>query len=68
MVNIRFRGRERERPEFGRDLMQRLAEEVADYGTIEQPPKVEGGSMTMVLAPVRRPKPPPAASEEQEDE
>lgn len=55
-VTIRFRGRERERPEFGRDLMNRLATEVADYGTVEQNPKVEGGSMTMVLAPVRRAK------------
>ncbi len=53
-VTIRFRGRERERPEFGRELMDRLAEEVADYGTIEQPPKIEGGSMTMVLAPVKQ--------------
>lgn len=56
-VNIRFRGRERERPEFGRDLMTRLAGELAEYGTVEQPPKVEGGSMTMVLAPIRRQKP-----------
>ena len=55
-VTIRFRGRERERPEFGRDLMNRLATEVADYGTVEQNPKVEGGSMTMVLAPLRRAK------------
>ena len=55
-VTIRFRGRERERPEFGRDLMNRLATEVADYGTVEQNPKVEGGSMTMVLAPLRRVK------------
>ena len=55
-VTIRFRGRERERPEFGRDLMTRLAEEVADYGTVEQAPKIEGGSMTMVLAPVRQQK------------
>jgi len=30
-VTIRFRGRERERPEFGRELMTRLAEEVADF-------------------------------------
>lgn len=55
-VTIRFRGRERERPEFGRDLMNRLAEEVAGFGTVEQAPKIEGGSMTMVLAPVRQPK------------
>lgn len=67
-VTIRFRGRERERPEFGRELMKRLAEEVSDYGTIEQPPKVEGGSMTMVLAPVRRSKSTKIASEEQEEE
>lgn len=55
-VTIRFRGRERERPEFGRELMERLAEEVSDYGIVEQTPKIEGGSMTMVLAPLRRPK------------
>jgi translation initiation factor IF-3 len=78
-VTIRFRGRERERPEFGRNLMNRLSEELAEYGTIEQSPKVEGGSMTMVLAPVRRQKanraerstdevPPPDADEEQQDE
>ena len=68
-VTIRFRGRERERPEFGRDLMNRLAEEVAEYGTIEQRPKVEGGSMTMVLAPVRRPKgSQPESNGEQPDE
>ncbi|HEX6222398.1 MAG TPA: translation initiation factor IF-3 [Acidimicrobiia bacterium] len=66
-VTIRFRGRERERPEFGRDLMTRLAEEVSDYGTVEQTPKIEGGSMTMVLAPLpksQRPK----SNEQQQDE
>lgn len=52
-VTIRFRGRERERPEFGRALMDRLATEVSEFGTVEQPPSLEGGSMTMVLAPVR---------------
>ena len=55
-VTIRFRGRERERPEFGRELMDQLAEEVSEYGTIEQSPKIEGGSMTMVLAPIRQSK------------
>lgn len=55
-VTIRFRGRERERPEFGRELMDRLADELSDYGEIEQSPKIEGGSMTMVLAPKKRAK------------
>ena len=67
-VTIRFRGRERERPEFGRDLMKRLADELVGSGTIEQPPKVEGGSMTMVLAPLRRQKTSQASKQEQNDE
>ena len=67
-VTIRFRGRERERPEFGRELMTRLADQVAEFGTIEQPPKIEGGSMTMVLAPVRRAKTSQSGNESQRDE
>jgi translation initiation factor IF-3 len=53
-VTIRFRGREQERPAFGKDLLDRLAEELADVAVIEQAPKLEGRSMTMVLAPTRR--------------
>ena len=56
-VTVRFRGRESERPEFGQRLLDRLAEEVAEVGTVEQPPSMEGRNLTMVLAPVRRPKP-----------
>lgn len=66
-VTIRFRGRERERPDFGRELMERLADEVSDYGTVEQAPKLEGGSMTMVLAPLPRSQQ-PASGEQQSDE
>lgn len=67
-VNIRFRGRERERPEFGRDLMNRLAEELSDHGTVEQAPKIEGGSMTMVLAPIRRSKGSGGGGQQKEEE
>ncbi|MCZ6519169.1 MAG: translation initiation factor IF-3 [Actinobacteria bacterium] len=66
-VTIRFRGRENERPSFGKDLMERLATDLAEFGTVEQPPKVEGGSMTMVLSPMRRTKTPVVKSEEQKD-
>lgn len=66
-VTIRFRGRENERPSFGKDLMERLATDLAEFGTVEQPPKVEGGSMSMVLSPMRRTKTPVVKSEEQED-
>lgn len=67
-VTIRFRGRERERPEFGRDLMDQLAEELSEYGTVEQTPKIEGGSMTMVLAPVRRSKSSGGGQQKDEEE
>lgn len=67
-VTIRFRGRERERPEFGRELMEQLADEVSDYGVVEQAPKIEGGSMTMVLAPVRQPKGSGGGGRQQRDE
>jgi translation initiation factor IF-3 len=55
-VTIRFRGRENERPAFGKDLMDRLATDLTDFAVVEQAPKLEGNSMTMVLAPVRRAK------------
>ncbi|MGH8874157.1 MAG: translation initiation factor IF-3 [Acidimicrobiia bacterium] len=54
-VTVRFRGREHERPEFGRRLLDRLAEEVGELATIEQPAALEGRNMVMVLAPTRKP-------------
>ncbi len=53
-VTIRFRGREQERPAFGKDLLDRLAEDLVDVAVTEQTPKLEGRSMTMVLAPTKR--------------
>lgn len=67
-VTIRFRGRERERPDFGRELMDRLATEVSEVGTVEQPPQIEGGSMTMVLAPIRQQKRPKREERQQDEE
>jgi translation initiation factor IF-3 len=52
-VTIMFRGREREHPDRGRDLLMRLAEDVKQLGTIETQPLLEGRNMTMVLAPTR---------------
>ncbi|MFB9728284.1 translation initiation factor IF-3 [Haloechinothrix salitolerans] len=50
-VTIMFRGREQSRPELGFRLLQRLADDVADLGTIESAPKQDGRNMIMVLAP-----------------
>ena len=52
-VTIMFRGREREHPDRGRDLLLRLAEEVAEIGQIESPPLLDGRNMVMVLGPTK---------------
>jgi translation initiation factor IF-3 len=52
-VTIMFRGREREHPDRGRDLLMRLAEDVRELGVIESQPLLEGRNMTMVLAPTK---------------
>jgi len=52
-VTIMFRGREREHPDRGRDLLARLADEVRELGSIESQPLLEGRNMTMVLAPTK---------------
>jgi translation initiation factor IF-3 len=63
-VTIRFRGREQERPGFGKDLLDRLAEELGDVSIVEQVPKIEGRSMTMVLAPAKKARATAESSEE----
>jgi translation initiation factor IF-3 len=53
-VTIMFRGREQSRPELGFNLLQKLAEDVAEDGTVEFKPKQDGRNMIMVLAPTRK--------------
>ena len=53
-VTIMFRGREQSRPELGYRLLQRLAEDVVELGTVESAPKQDGRNMIMVLAPTRK--------------
>ena len=53
-ITIMFRGRETTHPERGEALLMRLADDVADLGTVEQRPTQDGRNMTMLLAPVRR--------------
>jgi translation initiation factor IF-3 len=52
-VTIRFRGREISYPELALEDLKEVAEELADVGTIEQSPAMEGRVMTMVLAPAK---------------
>ncbi|RJQ33411.1 MAG: translation initiation factor IF-3 [Actinobacteria bacterium] len=48
-VTIMFRGREMAHPDLGRKLLDRLAEDVAEYSEIEFAPKQEGRNMIMIL-------------------
>jgi translation initiation factor IF-3 len=50
-VTIMFRGREVTHPERGIAILDRLAEELAELGVVEQRPIQEGRNMTMLLAP-----------------
>jgi translation initiation factor IF-3 len=52
-ITIMFRGREQSRPELGYRLLQRLAEDVAEIGTVEFAPKQDGRNMVMVIGPLR---------------
>ena len=54
-VTIMFRGREMAHPERGEALLRKVADEIAEFGTVEQQPNQEGRNMTMVVAPVRTP-------------
>jgi translation initiation factor IF-3 len=50
-VFVMFRGREMAHTEFGRDVLDRVAETLKDITVIESPPKLEGRNMSMTLSP-----------------
>jgi len=55
-VTLRFRGREMAHQEIGAVLLQRLKDDLAEHGTVEQEAKMEGRQLTMVLAPGKKKK------------
>ena len=52
-VIVVFRGREQSRPEMGIKLLQKLADEVAEFGSVESTPSIDGRNMVMVIGPLR---------------
>ncbi|MEE3358618.1 MAG: translation initiation factor IF-3 [Pseudomonadota bacterium] len=50
-VTLRFRGREMAHQNLGRDLLERVAEDVKELGKIENMPKMEGRQMVMMIGP-----------------
>ncbi|MCK5524638.1 MAG: translation initiation factor IF-3 [Thiomargarita sp.] len=52
-VSLRFRGREMAHQNLGRLLLNRVATDITEHGTVEQFPKMEGRQMIMMLAPLK---------------
>ena len=52
-VTIRFRGREITYPEIALEDLREIAHALADVGTVEQAPAIEGRAMSMMLVPVK---------------
>ena len=53
-VTMRFRGREMLHQDIGRELLERIEEDLGDVGKVEQRPKLEGRQMIMVMTPLKR--------------
>lgn len=64
-VSIRFRGREMAHQSQGLDVHRRFAEALPE-AVVERPPKVEGRTMIMFLAPVKEKEPPKGGQKKDE--
>ncbi len=57
-VRVLFRGREITHPEIGEEMLNGIAVDLEDLAAVEYPPRMEGRSMLMILAPVSKKKKP----------
>jgi len=55
---VQFRGREIAHTDLGRKLLMRFAEDLAQYGAAEAPPRMEGRNAHILLSPVKAAVPP----------
>jgi len=53
-VTLRFRGREMAHQDLGLKLLQRVEADLAELGTVEQFPRMEGRQMVMVISPSKK--------------
>lgn len=53
-LTITFRGRELAHQEYGRRLLDRMAEDLKDLSMVERSPLVEGKNMIMILSPTTK--------------
>lgn len=67
-VTIMFRGREMAHPEQGLMVLEKLADELKPFATVDQQPKMEGRNMHMLLSPIKGAFDNVAAGEDSETE
>lgn len=53
-VCLQFRGREMAHQEIGRAMLDRFAETVSEYGSVDKAPVLEGRRMTMFVSPLKQ--------------
>ena len=49
---VRFKGREMQHTNLGKDLMNRIVDETKDVARVESQPKFEGRQMVMIIQPI----------------
>ena len=49
---VRFKGREMQHTELGKELMKKIIEETKDIAKVESEPKFEGKQMVMIIQPI----------------
>jgi translation initiation factor IF-3 len=53
-ITLRFRGREMVHQEIGAALLKRVQADLAEFGSVEQQPLMEGRQMVMMIGPRKR--------------
>lgn len=53
-ITVRFRGREIAHRDIGEEQCRRLAERLGELAVVEQPPRMDGRQMVMMLAPGKK--------------
>ena len=53
-ISVRFKGREMQHQDLGRDMLNRLQTDLAAAAIVEYSPKLEGRQLIMVVAPGKK--------------
>src|ERR1700720_2692666 len=60
---VQFRGREIAHVDIGKNLLNRFAKDLAQHGTVESPPRMEGRNAHVLLSPIKAAAHPTAPKE-----